>query len=178
MVLGAALLVSSAVGGANVASLAADGEQSPEDSTQLVMLNETEAESSQAETAQAGEETESSQEETLQETETETTEADTDNPGTSDEAENLKQWKFDFNITGSATAEGWTGITVNGKGESGAQGYQYTPEQGYGIATEEEVAGRSEGVGNNDAYSYPEEMYTDFALLSGKEFWVDLPKGV
>lgn len=187
VVLGAALLVSSAVGGANVASLAADGEQSPEDSTQLVMLNETEAESSQAETDQAGEETEtteaeleteSSQEETLQETETETTEADTDNPDTSDEAENLKQWKFDFNITGSATAEGWTGITVNGKGESGAQGYQYTPEQGYGIATEEEVAGRSEGVGNNDAYSYPEEMYTDFALLSGKEFWVDLPNGV
>lgn len=88
------------------------------------------------------------------------------------------QWMFDFNIIGSATAEGWTGITVNGKNQSSAAGYQYTPEQGYGIVAAGNVQGRKEAVGNNEEFNIPGDVYGDFALLGGSEFVVDLADGL
>ena len=89
------------------------------------------------------------------------------------------EWKFDFNIEGSETADGWTGITVNKKGGSSATGYTYSEDQGYGIVdTGAAVEGRTESVGNNPEFSIPEEVYTDFAILKGREFAVDVENGV
>ncbi len=89
------------------------------------------------------------------------------------------EWKFDFNIEGSETAEGWTGITVNKKGGSSATGYTYSEDTGYGIVdTGAAVEGRTEAVGNNPEFSIPEEVYTDFAIMKGREFAVDVNNGV
>ena len=84
---------------------------------------------------------------------------------------------FDFNIVGSKTATGWTGITVNKKGGSGATGYTYTKEQGYGFLSGNKLYGRSESVGANGAYSIPKDAYTDFVLASGENFAVDVANG-
>ena len=66
------------------------------------------------------------------------------------------EWKFDFNIEGSETADGWTGITVNKKGGSSATGYTYSADKGYGIVdTGAKVEGRTESVGNNPEFSIP-----------------------
>ena len=93
------------------------------------------------------------------------------------EKQSKKEWKFDFNITGSSTAEGWTGITVKDKQGNGNEDYLDTAEKGYGLITNQAVQGRTESVGNNEAYSYPSEVYTDFAILKDSEFVVDLPNG-
>lgn len=89
------------------------------------------------------------------------------------------EYKFDFNIEGSKTADGWTGVTVNKKGGSSAKGYTYSEEQGYGIVdTGAAVEGRNESVGDNPEFSIPQEVYTDFAILKNREFAVDLDNGV
>ncbi len=94
-------------------------------------------------------------------------------------ASGAAEWKFDFNIEGSDTADGWTGITVNKKGGSSVTGYTYTSEQGYGIVdTGAAVEGRTESVGNNTEFSIPEEVYTDFAILKNREFAVDVDNGI
>lgn len=91
----------------------------------------------------------------------------------------INEYNFDFNITGTDTAEGWTGITVNKKGGSTETDYLYSPEKGYGFLDNgSNIEGRSEKVGNNTNYNFSEELYTDFALVSGREFVVDIDNGV
>ncbi len=88
---------------------------------------------------------------------------------------------FDFNITGSNTAKGWTGITVNKKDGNSESDYLYTSEKGYGIVPNESesvVQGRKEAVTANEDYQIPEDVYTDFALMNGREFAVDLENGI
>lgn len=84
---------------------------------------------------------------------------------------------YDFNITGSKTAEGWTGITVNKKNGTSESDYYYTAEKGYGIVGEGVIQGRNESVGNNTAFSIPEEVYKDYAILKDKEFATDIENG-
>ena len=76
------------------------------------------------------------------------------------------------------TRKGWTAVTVNKKGGSSESDYYYTEEKGYGIIADAVIEGRSEAVGNNEEYSFPEEVYTDFAILKDSQFAVDLENGV
>ncbi|MFQ9510055.1 MAG: fibronectin type III domain-containing protein, partial [Lachnospiraceae bacterium] len=118
-----------------------------------------------------------SEESTEDATTEESTEADTD--GNIEETPESEAYKFDFNIKGTNTAEGWNGVTVNAKGGSSETDYLYSKEQGYGfIDTGVAIDGRSESVGDNDEFNFPSDVYSDFAIASGREFVVDIENGV
>ncbi len=93
------------------------------------------------------------------------------------------EYKFDFNIEGSNTADGWTGIFVNKKNGTkyGLADYGYTAEKGYGIKTDvTNLQGRNESPAANPAYVLmPENAFKDYVLLGGAKgsFDVDLPNG-
>ncbi len=93
------------------------------------------------------------------------------------------EFNFDFNIEGSSTADGWTGIFVNkSKGTKyGIADYGYTAEKGYGInTTVTDLQGRNEKAVSNPAYTLiPEAAWKDFVLLGNANgsFDVDLPNG-
>lgn len=87
--------------------------------------------------------------------------------------------QFDFGITNGQTAEGWTEITVNGKGGSKTcdeLGITYSEEAGYGFLNgEASIQGRNEGY--TMAGTIPSAVYTDFAIPDGNTFVVDLENG-
>ncbi len=93
------------------------------------------------------------------------------------------EYNFDFNIEGSTTAEGWTGINVNKK--KGTKytlaDYGYSADLGYGInTTVTNLQGRSEKPVANPAYiSIPADAYSDYVLLGNAKgsFNVDLANG-
>ncbi len=88
-------------------------------------------------------------------------------------------YKFDFGIKAGAGAEGWTEVTVNPKNGTtklSDLGSFYTKEKGWGFSDDEQFTqGRAESFtveGSLDA-----NVYTDFALPAGQEFWVDVKNG-
>lgn len=93
------------------------------------------------------------------------------------------EYNFDFNIEGSNTADGWTGIFVNKKGGSkyGVADYGYSAENGYGLnTTVATLQGRNENPLANPAYScIPKDAYKDYVLFGAAKgsFDVDLPNG-
>ncbi|OYP44810.1 hypothetical protein CG709_03995, partial [Lachnotalea glycerini] len=92
-------------------------------------------------------------------------------------------YKFDFGINNDQVADGWTGITVNGKNETqtaASLGIQYSSEKGYGfdITDETIVNGRSEPFTySNPIHPTPYMVYRDFALPAGLTFQVDVSNG-
>ena len=88
-------------------------------------------------------------------------------------------YKFDFGIKAGASAEGWTEVTVNPKNGTtklSELGSFYTAEQGWGFSDDEQFTqGRSEGFTFEG--SLDPNVYTDFALPAGQEFWVDVKNG-
>lgn len=90
---------------------------------------------------------------------------------------------FDFNIEGSNTAEGWTGIFVNkSKGTKyTTTDYGYSADKGYGFnTTVTDLQGRKESVTANSAYTLmPSNAYNDFVLFANSNgtFDVDIPNG-
>lgn len=90
--------------------------------------------------------------------------------------------RFDFGISTSDVADGWTGVTVNPKGSTSVTGYEYSAEKGYGFTDigEDTLSGSIEG--RNEDYTYDgvlsPTVYTDFALPSGREFKVDVLNGI
>lgn len=88
-------------------------------------------------------------------------------------------YRFDFGIAKGKSAEGWTEVTVNPKNGTtklSDLGSFYTKEQGWGFSDDGQFTqGRAEGFtveGSLDA-----NVYTDFALPAGQEFWVDVENG-
>lgn len=91
-------------------------------------------------------------------------------------------YKFDFGITGSAVATGWTGITVNPKGGTTTAeglGIAYTSDKGYGFDSASSVInGRAEAFSYTDAkYPMPSNVYGDFGLLAGNTFSAAVANG-
>lgn len=88
-------------------------------------------------------------------------------------------YKFDFGISNSVVADGWTTITVNAKGGKktvAELGNEYTAEKGYGFTNPDAVIeGRTESVEGTGVY--PTNVVTDFALMTGQTFVVDVPNG-
>ena len=88
-------------------------------------------------------------------------------------------YKFDLGINKDVCADGWTTLTVNAKGgtKTIAQlGLEYTEEKGYGFTNGEAVVqGRTESVAGLGLY--PTNVATDFALMAGQSFVVDVPNG-
>ncbi len=87
--------------------------------------------------------------------------------------------QYDFGITAGAIAEGWTEVTVNGKGGTKTNeelGISYTTEKGYGF-----LNGANSIQGRKEDYTFagalPSEVYTDFAIPDGNTFAVDLENG-
>ena len=87
--------------------------------------------------------------------------------------------KYDFGISTSSVAEGWTGVTVNPKGGTStleALGSSYTEERGYGFTNSSStMQGRSESFSQDGVL--PSLVYTDFALPAGETFAVDVENG-
>ena len=79
------------------------------------------------------------------------------------------EYNFDFNIDGSTTGDGWTGIFVNAKGgkTKGLSDYGYDEKKGYGVnTTVTDLAGRKENVTTSGDYvSIPQNVYQDFMLF-------------
>ena len=91
--------------------------------------------------------------------------------------------KFDFGISTSKVAEGWTGVTVNKKGGTAYGDYVYSKEQGYGFTDIGKDTLSSPIQGCTEEFTYtgegtlPYDVYTDFVLPANTEFKVDLPNG-
>ena len=87
--------------------------------------------------------------------------------------------RFDFGIDANNVAEGWTGVTVNGKGGKTTVkdlGIEYTAEKGYGFTNPDAVIeGRGEGYEQDGVL--PSAVYTDFVLPAGQTFVVDVENG-
>lgn len=89
-------------------------------------------------------------------------------------------YRFDFGITSDKTAQGWIGITVNGKGGSRTNdelGITYTKEKKFGFAD-----GAAIITGRSEDYTYDKggieaDVYQDFALPDGNTFCADVPNG-
>ncbi len=90
-------------------------------------------------------------------------------------------YKFDFGISNSVVADGWTTVTVNAKGGTKTNselGVAYTEDKGYGFIDKdpvEPIQGRTESVEGTGVY--PTNVVTDFALMTGQTFVVDVPNG-
>jgi hypothetical protein len=88
-------------------------------------------------------------------------------------------YKFDFGISDAIVADGWTAVTVNAKGgtkTASELGIAYTTETGYGFENPDAVIeGRTESVEGTGVY--PTNVTTDFALMTGQTFAVDVPNG-
>ena len=87
--------------------------------------------------------------------------------------------KYDFGISTSRVAEGWTGITVNPKNgdkKISTFGSDYTKERGYGFANGDVLM-----QGRTEEFTYegdfPGLVYTDFCLPAGETFFVDVENG-
>lgn len=93
------------------------------------------------------------------------------------------EYNFDFNIEGTNTADGWTGIFVNKKNgkKYGLADYGYSAEKGYGFnTTVTALQGRGESPKANGAYvSIPKDVYNDFVLFGNAKgsFDVDIANG-
>ena len=89
-------------------------------------------------------------------------------------------YRFDFGISNDKAAEGWIGITVNGKGGSKTNdelGITYSKEKKFGFADGANIiTGRSEDY-ICDQGEIPADVYQDFALTDGNTFCVDVPNG-
>ncbi|MFD1401268.1 rhamnogalacturonan lyase family protein [Robinsoniella peoriensis] len=89
-------------------------------------------------------------------------------------------YRFDFGISNDKAAEGWIGITVNGKGGSKTNdelGITYSKEKKFGFADGANIiTGRSEDY-ICDQGEIPADVYQDFALPDGNTFCVDVPNG-
>lgn len=89
-------------------------------------------------------------------------------------------YRFDFGITSDKTAQGWIGITVNGKGGSRTNdelGITYSKEKKFGFAD-----GAAIITGRSEDYTYDKggitaDVYQDFALPDGNTFCADVPNG-
>lgn len=89
-------------------------------------------------------------------------------------------YRFDFGITSDKTAQGWIGITVNGKGGSRTNdelGITYSKEKKFGFAD-----GAAIITGRSEDYTYDKggitaDVYQDFALSDGNTFCADVPNG-
>lgn len=89
-------------------------------------------------------------------------------------------YRFDFGITSDKTAQGWIGITVNGKGGSRTNdelGITYSKEKKFGFAD-----GAAIITGRSEDYIYDKggitaDVYQDFALPDGNTFCADVPNG-
>lgn len=96
---------------------------------------------------------------------------------------NLSLYKFDFGISDDNVADGWTGITVNGKYDTvkaSDLGIVYSSEKGYGFDIDDDtvVNGRLENFSYTDTdYPIPDNAYNDFALTGGFTFNVDVENG-
>ncbi|MDO5294876.1 MAG: Ig-like domain-containing protein [bacterium] len=90
-------------------------------------------------------------------------------------------YRFDFGISASNVADGWTGVTVNPKGGKSLEGYVYSKEIGYGFTDSSSDTLTSAIEGRSENYTYDgvlsEAVYQDFALPASKEFKVDVPNG-
>ncbi|WP_022770383.1 rhamnogalacturonan lyase family protein [Butyrivibrio sp. NC2007] len=88
-------------------------------------------------------------------------------------------YKFDFGIKAGVSADGWTEVVVNPKNGTtklSDLGSFYTEEKGWGFSDDEQFTqGRSEGFTVDGALDA--NVYTDFALPAGQEFWVDVKNG-
>ena len=86
---------------------------------------------------------------------------------------------FDFGIKDATAADGYTTITVNGKGGTKTAeqlGINYTEEKGYGfLDATASIQGREEDY--TQAGVLPKAVYTDFAIPDGQTFAVDVPNG-
>lgn len=86
---------------------------------------------------------------------------------------------FDFGIKDATAADGYTIITVNGKGGTKTAeqlGINYTEEKGYGFMdATASIQGREEDY--TQAGVLPKAVYTDFAIPDGQTFAVDVPNG-
>jgi len=93
--------------------------------------------------------------------------------------ENAAVAQFDFGISATQSAAGWTTITLNAKGGTATMlslGSAYSSVKGYGFLNAASIIqGRDEGV-IGDA-SIPTAVSRDFALPAGETFAVDLPNG-
>ncbi|WP_029231001.1 rhamnogalacturonan lyase family protein [Butyrivibrio sp. VCB2006] len=88
-------------------------------------------------------------------------------------------YKFDFGISDSRIAEGWTGVTVNpkkGNKEIKDLGSAYSKDKGYGFENPE-----SKMEGRTEEFTFDGELpwlvYTDFALPGNETFLVDVENG-
>lgn len=87
--------------------------------------------------------------------------------------------KYDFGISDSRVAEGWTGVTVNpknGKKTVADFGSNYTKKRGYGFANADSLM-----QGRTEEFTFegtmPWLVYTDFCLPAGETFLVDVENG-
>lgn len=89
-------------------------------------------------------------------------------------------YRFDFGIISDKAAQGWIGITVNGKGGSRTNdelGITYSKEKKFGFAD-----GAAIITGRSEDYIYDKgeitaDVYQDFALPDGNTFCADVPNG-
>lgn len=90
-------------------------------------------------------------------------------------------YRFDFGISANTIGDGWTGVTVNGKGGTNDTLGAYNVDLGYGFADLGSTSLTGAIEGRKEGYIYegvlPEGVYTDFVLPQGKQFIVDLPNG-
>lgn len=86
--------------------------------------------------------------------------------------------RFDFGVEKNASEEGWIPITVESSRSDGdsADQYHYSKEKGYGFTGTDKVNGISEEPFLENS-PYPENIYTDHVVATGKEFVVDLNNG-
>jgi len=91
-------------------------------------------------------------------------------------------FRFDFGVDQNLVEEGWTGINVNQRGGNRSfadLGIAYDTEKGYGFIVEDINARALEG--RTESYRFngilPQNVYSDFALVTNTEFAVDVPNG-
>ena len=89
-------------------------------------------------------------------------------------------YSFDFGISASNSADGWTTLTANAKGGTKTfdeLGLTYSEEKGYGFTD-----GTATSQGRKESYEYtqgviPQNVYTDFIIPDGQTFVVDVENG-
>lgn len=87
--------------------------------------------------------------------------------------------RYDFGITTSPAAEGWTNLVMNAKGggqTAEALGSQYTAEKGYGIV---DAATTTEGRYSTFDKSgvLPSDVYSDYIMMNTNTFLADVANG-